>query len=94
MRNALFHPSIFRKMIGRIDPHAKNGDLVTVYYRDGLLFGTGLFSRNGVIGVRMVTFDATPFDEATLEIGSWCKSAAVCRFTEYTYLYVTKLISH
>src|SRR5205823_98304 len=26
LRNALFHPNIFLKMIGRMDPRAKNGD--------------------------------------------------------------------
>ncbi len=45
-------------MIGRIDPKAKNGDLVYVYDRDGLPFGTGLYSQHGAIGVRMLTFDS------------------------------------
>ena len=67
LRNANFHPSIFKKMIGAMDGKAKNGDLVSVYDRDGALFGTGLLSRNASIGLRMVTFDATPFDEASLE---------------------------
>ena len=66
LRNALFHPSIFRKMIGRIDPEAQNGDLVTVYDRDGQVFGTGLLSLHAPIGLRMLSFDATPVDEATI----------------------------
>ncbi len=65
--NVDFHPTIYRKMIGAIDARAKNGDLVSVYDRDGQMFGTGLFSRNAVMGVRMVTFDTAPFDEAMLE---------------------------
>src|SRR3954471_7191919 len=60
LRNALFHPSIFRKMIGRIDPRAKNGDLVFVYDRDAQPFGSGLLSLEAPIGLRMLTFDATP----------------------------------
>ena len=67
LRNANFHPTIFRKMIGAIDAKAKNGDLVSVYDRDGVMFGTGLFSRLSAIGLRMLTFDATPFDEAMIE---------------------------
>jgi 23S rRNA (cytosine1962-C5)-methyltransferase len=60
LRNALFHPSIFRKMVGRIDPKARNGDLVSVYDRDGQPFGTGLLSTQSQIGLRMLTFDAPP----------------------------------
>jgi len=67
LRNAIFHPSIFRKMIGRMDPAVRNGDLVTVYDRDGTVFGTGLFSNNAQIGLRMLTFDAAPVDESLLE---------------------------
>ena len=33
LRNATFHTAIYRKMIGRLGPGAKNGDLVTVYDR-------------------------------------------------------------
>ena len=58
LRNATFHPSIFKKMIGRIDPRAENGDLVTVYDRDGHLFGTGLLSQHSQIGLRMLSFGA------------------------------------
>src|SRR5215475_901751 len=64
LRNAMFHPSIYRKMIGRIDPRAKNGDLVFVYDRDGEPFGTGLLSTQAPIGLRMLTFDATPVNES------------------------------
>ena len=66
LRNALFHPSIFRKMIGRIDPRAMNGDLVAVYDRDGQPFGSGLLSLHAQIGLRMLTFDATPVKESII----------------------------
>jgi 23S rRNA (cytosine1962-C5)-methyltransferase len=66
LRNALYHPSIFRKMIGRTDPRAKNGDLVAVYDRDGKRFGSGLLSTQSQIGVRMLTFDDSPIDESFL----------------------------
>ena len=64
LRNAAFHPVIFRKMIGRTDPAAKNGDLVRVYDREGKVFGTGMLNTQSQIGVRMLTFDARPVDEA------------------------------
>lgn len=67
LRNAHFHPSIYKKMIGAMDSKVKNGDLVSVYDRDGQMFGTALLSAQSAIGLRMLTFDATPFDEATIE---------------------------
>jgi 23S rRNA (cytosine1962-C5)-methyltransferase len=66
LRNALFHPSIYRKMIGRVDPAAKNGDLVAVYDRDGKRFGTGLLSTQSQIGLRMLSFDDAAMDESFL----------------------------
>jgi 23S rRNA (cytosine1962-C5)-methyltransferase len=66
LRNALFHPSIFQKMVGRVDPKAKNGDLVAVYDRDGQQFGTGMLSTQSQIGLRMLTFDAKPADESLI----------------------------
>ncbi len=66
LRNATFHPSIFRKMIGRVDPRARNGDLVKVYDRDGAVFGTGIFSSTAQIGLRMLTFDPADVDESLI----------------------------
>jgi 23S rRNA (cytosine1962-C5)-methyltransferase len=66
LRNALFHPAIYRKMIGRMDPAARNGDLVTVYDRDGKIFGTGLLNTQSQIGLRMLTFDDSPATEMLL----------------------------
>ncbi len=66
LRNAVFHPSIFKKMLGRLDTRIKNGDLAFVYDRDGQPFGTGLFSSQSAIGLRMLTFDATPVDESII----------------------------
>jgi len=64
LRNAIFHPAIFQKMIGRTSPTAKNGDLVAVYDRDANRFGSGLLSTQSQIGLRMLTYDATPIDES------------------------------
>jgi 23S rRNA (cytosine1962-C5)-methyltransferase len=77
LRNAVYHPSIFRKMVGRIDPGAKNGDLVSVYDRDGTMFGTGMLSLQAPYGVRMLTFDASPVEESI--IGERLARAAALR---------------
>lgn len=66
LRNAVYHPAIFRKMIGKTDPRAKNGDLVTVYDREGKVFGTGLLSTQAQYGLRMLTFDASTADESLI----------------------------
>jgi len=66
LRNAVFHPAIFRKMIGRTSPTAKNGDLVAVYDRDAKRFGSGLLSTQSQIGLRMLTYDDSPIDESFL----------------------------
>lgn len=66
LRNAVFHPVIFRKMIGRSDPKAHNGDLVTVYDRDGKVFGAGMLNTQSQIGLRMLTFDDSPVDESLI----------------------------
>lgn len=67
LRNAVFHPSIFRKMVGRVDPRACNGDLVAVYDRDAVRFGTGLLSTQAQYGLRMLTFNDSPIDETFIE---------------------------
>jgi len=77
LRNAIYHPSIFRKMIGRIDPAARNGDLVTVYDRDAQVFGTGMLSLQANYGLRMLTFDAAPVEESI--IGLRLERAALLR---------------
>src|SRR4051794_6564393 len=64
LRNAIYHPSIFRKMVGRMDTTVKNGDLVAVYDRDGKRFGSGLLSTQSQIALRMLTFDDSPIDES------------------------------
>jgi 23S rRNA (cytosine1962-C5)-methyltransferase len=66
LRNVVYHPSIFKKMLGRIDPSAKNGDLVTVYDREGNVFGTGMLSLQSQYGLRMLTFDPAPVEESII----------------------------
>ncbi|MGC8552321.1 MAG: class I SAM-dependent rRNA methyltransferase [Phycisphaerae bacterium] len=66
LRNANFSAVVFQKMIGRIAPTARNGDLVRVYDRDGTVFGAGLLNTHSQIALRMLSYDATPLDESFL----------------------------
>lgn len=66
LRNPVQQVAIFRKMVGRFDLKAKNGDLVLVYDRDGKVFGTGLLNTQAQVALRMLTFDASPVDESTI----------------------------
>ncbi|MEI8196961.1 MAG: class I SAM-dependent rRNA methyltransferase [Phycisphaerae bacterium] len=66
LRNPVQQVAIFRKMVGRFDLKAKNGDLVLVYDRDGKVFGTALLNTQAQIALRMLTFAATPVDESLI----------------------------
>ncbi len=81
LRNAIFHPSIFRKMVGRVDPATRNGNLVTVYDRDGNIFGTGMYSTQSLIALRMLTFDASDVTEGL--IGERLAAAVKLRREEF-----------
>ncbi len=67
LRNAAFSAALFRKMVGRIDPRARDGDLVKVYDRDGAVFGTAFLNRKSQIALRMLGFGETPLAETFLE---------------------------
>ncbi len=67
LRNLQFGVNIFRKMIGRTSPDACDGDLVRVYDRDGVTFGTALLNRASQISLRMLTFGTEPLEENFLE---------------------------
>ncbi len=58
LRNLQFGVSLFRKMIGRTSPDARDGDVVTVYDRDGVRFGVGMLNRASPVALRMLTFGA------------------------------------
>jgi len=63
LRNLQFGVNLFRKMIGRTSPDARDGDIVTVYDRDGVRFGIGMLNRASPAALRMLTFGAEPLDE-------------------------------
>src|SRR5258708_22092936 len=60
LRSVRRHPHIFRKLIGDIDPSARDGDLVAVHTPQGELLGHGLFNPRAEISVRMLNFDVSP----------------------------------
>jgi 23S rRNA (cytosine1962-C5)-methyltransferase len=67
LRNATFSTSIFRKMVGRCSPVARNGSLVSVYDRDGAAFGTGLLNTQSQIALRMLSWGDQSLDETFLD---------------------------
>lgn len=64
LKSVAYHPFIYRRMVGQIDPAAKPGDLVQVYDKQGALFGRGLLNPRSQIVVRMVTYGPRPVDDA------------------------------
>ena len=67
LRNVVYGTSVFRKMIGRIGNGLRAGDMVSVYDRDGVPFGTAVYNSQAPIALRMIEFGATPVDETFLE---------------------------
>lgn len=67
LRNAVFSTSIFKKMVGKTSPGLAAGELVTVYDRDGVLFGVGLFNPQSQLALRMVSFTEAEITESFLE---------------------------
>ncbi len=64
LRSASLHPFLYRKMIDRVEPSARPGDLVAVVDKHGELLGHGLYNPRSEIVVRMLGHDAVPPDEA------------------------------
>lgn len=67
LRNVVYGTSVFRKMIGRIANGLRAGDMVSVYDRDGVPFGTALYNSQAPIALRMIEFGTTAVDETFLE---------------------------
>jgi 23S rRNA (cytosine1962-C5)-methyltransferase len=67
LRNAVFSTSIFKKMVGKTSPGLAAGELVTVYDREGIIFGVGLFNPQSQIALRMLTLSDAELTESFLE---------------------------
>ncbi len=63
LKTFTFHPTIYRTMIGKTSRDAKAGDIVTVYDRKGLAFGSGLFNPPARVPLRMYRHGPAEFGE-------------------------------
>ena len=61
------HPYLYRKRVTRLVGAPKPGDLVVVYYGDGLRLGYGVFNPKSEIVVRMLQWDGDPPGESFWE---------------------------
>lgn len=62
-----FHPHIYPAMIAKASPDASPGSLVTVYGKEGRVFGAGLFNRIARVPLRIHTHGSEPIDETWFE---------------------------
>src|ERR1043165_6937343 len=63
MRYYSFHPCIYKSMLGPASPGAKAGDLVGVYDKEGLPFGTGLYNPKARVPLRVLDHGPTRLGE-------------------------------
>jgi 23S rRNA (cytosine1962-C5)-methyltransferase len=56
LRSVRLHPHLFRKLVDKVDPSARPGDLVAVHTPQGELLGHGLYNPRAEIAVRMLNF--------------------------------------
>jgi 23S rRNA (cytosine1962-C5)-methyltransferase len=56
LRSVRLHPHLFRKLVGKVDPTARPGDVVAIYTPQGELLGHGLYNPHAEIAVRMLDF--------------------------------------
>ncbi len=64
LRSVRRHPHLFSKLVDRVDPAARPGDLVAVRTPQGELLGHGLYNPRAEIAVRMLNFNgAVPGSE-------------------------------
>lgn len=63
LKTITFSPTVYPAMIKAVSPDAKAGDLVTVYKKDGTVFGTGLYNPRARVPLRVLTHGDQPADE-------------------------------
>lgn len=64
MKYFSFNPCIYPAMIRAASPDAKAGSLVSVYDKDGELFGAGLYNPKARVPLRVIAHGEAPFGEA------------------------------
>ena len=63
MRTYSFSPTIYPAMIKGVSSGVKPGDFVTVYNKDGRIFGAGLYNPKARVPLRVLVHGDQPADE-------------------------------
>jgi 23S rRNA (cytosine1962-C5)-methyltransferase len=63
LKTITFSPTVYPAMIKAASPGAKAGDFVTVYKKDGTVFGTGLYNPKARVPLRVLVHGEQPADE-------------------------------
>lgn len=67
MKYFSFAPAVYPNMLAGVSPDASAGELVTVYDRDGMVFGRGFYNPRAKVAVRVLQHGTEPFEEADLD---------------------------
>ncbi|HVW20262.1 MAG TPA: class I SAM-dependent rRNA methyltransferase [Opitutaceae bacterium] len=62
-----FQPQIFPRLLGKVSPEARPGDLVAVYDKNGGRLGAGLYNPRAKIPLRVVAHGDGPLSEGYFE---------------------------
>ena len=62
-----FQPAIFPRLLGRVSPDAKPGDWVSVFDKNGVRTGSGLYNPRAKIPLRVVVHSPEPVGEDYFE---------------------------
>ena len=63
LRTFNFHPCLYPAMLGAVSPDARPGALVTVYDKNGKMFGSGLYNPKARVPLRVLRHGETPVGE-------------------------------
>ncbi len=67
MKYFSFAPAVYPNMLAGVSPDATAGELVTVYDRDGQVFGRGIYNPRAKVAVRVLQHGDEPFEESDLD---------------------------
>jgi 23S rRNA (cytosine1962-C5)-methyltransferase len=67
MKYFSFAPAVYPNMLAAVSDDAAAGELVTVYDRDGQVFGRGIFNPKAKVAVRVLQHGEESFEESDLD---------------------------
>ncbi|MBL9115469.1 MAG: class I SAM-dependent rRNA methyltransferase [Verrucomicrobiaceae bacterium] len=67
MKYFSFAPAVYPNMLAAVSEDAAAGELVTVYDRDGQVFGRGIYNPRAKVAVRVLQHGEDAFEEADLD---------------------------